>query len=78
MGLWHIVEYLTFASVLVLLFFRYLGNNPALIPLQPGTVPIQHNVTNPAMASGMKSVAYYVNWVRFLAVARIYLELLIH
>lgn len=63
MNCWHLADSLI-ALILFILFSRqYLGYNPALIPLQPNTASIHTNLSSTPTMSGMKSVAYFVNWV---------------
>lgn len=49
----RLIYYFAFLGIfLALLLSRYLGDTSILIPSTP-----------PAMSSGLKSVAYFVNWV---------------
>ncbi|OJZ89575.1 glycoside hydrolase family 18 protein [Aspergillus luchuensis CBS 106.47] len=59
----RLIHCLVLFIVVLILSARYLWNDAAVLPLQPNSAPTTDtNATIPAMSSGLKSVAYFVNW----------------
>ncbi|RAL01666.1 glycoside hydrolase family 18 protein [Aspergillus ibericus CBS 121593] len=58
----RLIHCLVLLILVLVLSVRYLCNNAAVLPLQPNPVTPETNASTPAMSTGLKSVAYFVNW----------------
>ncbi|RAK76212.1 glycoside hydrolase family 18 protein [Aspergillus fijiensis CBS 313.89] len=56
------VHFLVILTIVLIFSFRYFGDNQTVPPLHHNSTSTLVNTTTPAMSSGLKSVAYFVNW----------------
>lgn len=65
----RLIHCLVLLILALILSARYFWNDAAVLSLQPNPAPTTDtNATIPAMSTGLKSVAYFVNWVSIYSI----------